>query len=58
VPILLRLLDPAIVTHLGAGGDRRSAIFHAVYAGHRFARELDTEPAEIAFARERTALAS
>jgi dimethylamine/trimethylamine dehydrogenase len=29
------------------------AIFHAVYAGHRYAREFDTQPAEVAFKRER-----
>jgi dimethylamine/trimethylamine dehydrogenase len=33
------------------------AIFHAVYAGHRYARELDAPAAEIAFERERILLA-
>ncbi|HYB11191.1 MAG TPA: FAD-dependent oxidoreductase [Alphaproteobacteria bacterium] len=32
------------------------AIFHAVYAGHRYARELDAPNAESAFKRERIAL--
>ena len=32
------------------------AIFHAVYAGHRYAREFDAPPAEIAFRRERVVL--
>jgi dimethylamine/trimethylamine dehydrogenase len=32
------------------------AIFHAVYAGHRYAREFDAPRAEIAFKRERVLL--
>ena len=32
------------------------AIFHAVYAGHRYAREFDAPLAEIAFQRERILL--
>jgi len=32
------------------------AIFHAVYAGHRYAREFDAPVAEIAFQRERVLL--
>jgi dimethylamine/trimethylamine dehydrogenase len=32
------------------------AIFHAVYAGHRYARELDAEPGDIAFKRERISI--
>ena len=32
------------------------AIFHAVYAGHRYAREFDAPAAEIAFKRERVLL--
>jgi len=32
------------------------AIFHAVYAGHRYAREFETPAAEIAFKRERVVL--
>jgi dimethylamine/trimethylamine dehydrogenase len=32
------------------------AIFHAVYAGHRYAREFDAPPVEIAFQRERILL--
>jgi dimethylamine/trimethylamine dehydrogenase len=32
------------------------AIFHAVYAGHRYAREFDAPAAEIAFRRERVLL--
>jgi dimethylamine/trimethylamine dehydrogenase len=32
------------------------AIFHAVYAGHRYARELDAPAAAVAFARERILL--
>jgi dimethylamine/trimethylamine dehydrogenase len=52
-----RLADAGIksVTRIGdclAPG----AIFHAVYAGHRYAREFDAPPAEIAFQRERIVL--
>ena len=34
------------------------AIFHAVYAGHRYARELDAPASEVAFERERILLGS
>ena len=52
-----RLADAGIksVTRIGdclAPG----AIFHAVYAGHRYAREFDAPPVEIAFQRERIVL--
>jgi dimethylamine/trimethylamine dehydrogenase len=52
-----RLADAGIksVTRIGdclAPG----AIFHAVYAGHRYAREFDAPPVEIAFQRERILL--
>ena len=45
----------ATVSRLG-DCDAPGAIVHAVNAGHRYARELDAEPAELVFRSERIKL--
>jgi dimethylamine/trimethylamine dehydrogenase len=55
-----RALDAAGISTLKVIGDAcaPAAIVHAVYAGHRYARELDEpEPEGVPFKRERVALA-